>query len=117
MYQRRLKHIVIGLVVIIGLFVARLAYLQIYKHSFFTGESRKHRVVRKTLDTFRGSVYDAKDRVLAQDRHAFHVSVPYKYLFYKYLETSGEWPTYLSKIRKHQKRSQGCTTCHEDEER
>ncbi len=46
--------------------VARLAWIQLYDHSYFLAQARESEAGRSTLRAKRGPILDRNDRVLAQ---------------------------------------------------
>lgn len=75
LFQRRTLVALIVIMVMIGLLVSRLYYLQILNHDNFTTLSDKNRVQVQPIAPPRGLIYDRNGILLAENRPVFSVTV------------------------------------------
>ena len=55
--------------------IARLAWLQIYKHEYFTEQSQGNRVRNEPIPASRGIIYDRNGEILAENRPAYQLEL------------------------------------------
>lgn len=75
LFQRRTLVALIVIMVMIGILVSRLYYLQILNHENFTTLSDKNRVQVQPIAPPRGLIYDRNGVLLAENRPVFSVTV------------------------------------------
>lgn len=62
------------LFVMLGLF-ARLTYLQVFKHSYYSQNSENNRIRKMAISAPRGIIYDRNHRILATNTPQFDLSL------------------------------------------
>ena len=75
LFQRRLLVMLFLLIALTCLLVARLYYLQIVQHETFSTLSDRNRVQVQPVPPTRGLIYDRDDRLLAENRPVFSVTL------------------------------------------
>ncbi|MFC3608636.1 penicillin-binding protein 2 [Stutzerimonas tarimensis] len=90
--QVRLRVIVGGVLVLllIGLLVARLYYLQVVQYEYHSTLSENNRVHVQPIPPTRGLIYDRKGRILADNRPSFSLTVT--------RERAGDWRAVLDAL-------------------
>lgn len=78
MNVRRLIHVAAVFAVLVTALVARLAQLQILQHSEWVEEARRSRTEKRSIPYNRGTIFDARGKVLAEDRQAFDLHLVYR---------------------------------------
>lgn len=77
MKESRLKFIVIIFLVVGGLIVARLFYLQVFKYGYYHQQAEKSRGVERVIDAKRGEIKDINNYLLATNLESYSlVAVP-----------------------------------------
>jgi penicillin-binding protein 2 len=64
-----------SLVVLVALLVARVAYLQIFKHAYYTTQSQDNRMRVQVIPPVRGLIYDRNGVILADNRPAYRLVI------------------------------------------
>jgi penicillin-binding protein 2 len=84
MFQRRLAWLASGALAVMAVLGAQLARLTVLQGAQHRLEAERVLAARRLLPTVRGSILDAKGRVLAEDRACFDITVDYPVL-------TGQW--------------------------
>ena len=74
-FQHRTIVVVVGLLVLMGILVARMYQLQVIQHEVFSTMSDKNRVQVQSVAPTRGLIYDRNGVLLAENRPVFSVTV------------------------------------------
>lgn len=78
MFERRLKLLLVGLVVMLGVLAVRAAQLQISQHEEWSERARASLKRQQLTETVRGTIFDVKGRVVAQDVACIDACVDYR---------------------------------------
>lgn len=78
MFERRLKLLLVGLVVMLAVLAVRAAQLQIVQHEEWAERARASLKRHQLTETVRGTIYDVKGRVIAQDAACIDACVDYR---------------------------------------
>ena len=77
MKESRLKFVVVIFLVVGGLIVARLFYLQVFRYSHYRQQAEKSRGVERVIDAKRGEIRDSGNYLLATNLESYSlVAVP-----------------------------------------
>jgi len=77
MKESRLKFIVILFLVVGGVIVARLFYLQVFKYKYYHQQAEKSRGVERVINAKRGEIKDSNNYPLATNLESYSlVAVP-----------------------------------------
>jgi len=75
LFQRRLIIAAIVILLLIGLLITRLIYLQIYQHDLYSTMSKKNHLELRPIDPNRGLIYDRNGVLLAENVPVFSLDI------------------------------------------
>ncbi len=75
LFQRRLIVATVVIILLIGLLISRLVYLQIYQHELYSTMSQKNHLELLPIEPNRGLIYDRNGILLAENQPVFSLDI------------------------------------------